>query len=170
MVSKHFNTKRAVRGRLFHQPRDTVFKARWFIYQICDENCWKTYVESTVDMYGRWANHKLDCNRGSTAIGFPGDTDRDYMDATGEEEQGAHHGGVGCVCTLCRKLKTLEDNWIIKLGCFYHPNGLNKRDEIKIKKSEKQILERGRKENLICLSVFFCLHPNHFLFGMKVWI
>ena len=155
VVSKHFNTKHAVRGHLVHQPRDKVFKDRWFIYQICDEHCGKTYVGSTVDMYGRWAKHKSDCNRGSTStglsthfsVGCPGDTDRDkshlsvtlldYMDVTEEEVQGAQHGGVGCVCTLCRKLKNLEDNWIMKLGCFYHPHGLNKRDEIKNKVRSK---------------------------------
>ena len=88
-------------------------RMRWFIYQICDEHCGKTYVEFTVDMYGRCAKHKSDCNRGLSThftVGCPGDTDRDkshlsvtlldYMDATGEEEQGAQHGGVGCVCTL----------------------------------------------------------------------
>ena len=130
VISKHFNTKHTVRGHLVHEPRDKVFKTRWFIYQICDEHCGKTYVESTVDMYGRWAKHKSDCNRGLSthfAVGCPGDTDRDkshlsvtlldYMDATGEEGQGAQHGGVGYVCTLCRKLKTLEDNWIINLVC-----------------------------------------------------
>ena len=128
---------------------------RWFIYQICDEHCGKIYVGSTVDMYGRWAKHKSDCNRGSTAtglsthfsVGCPGDADRekshltvtllDYMDVTEEEVLAVKHGGVGCICPLCRKLKNLEDNWIMKLGCFYHPHGLNKRDEIKSKVRSK---------------------------------
>ena len=106
-------------------------------------------------MYGRWAKHKSDCNRGSTAtglsahfaVGCPGDSGKDksnlsvtlldYMDVTEEEVQTAQHGGVGCVCSLCRKLKNLEDNWIMKLGCFYHPGGLNKRDEIKNKVRSK---------------------------------
>ena len=155
VVSKHFNTKHAVRGHLVHQPRDKRFKDRWFIYQISDDHCGKTYVGSTVDMYGRWAKHKSDCNRGSTAtglsahfaVGCPGDTGRDksnlsvtlldYMDVTEEEVQTAQHGGVGCICSLCKKLKNLEDNWIMKLGCFYHPAGLNKRDEIKNKVRSK---------------------------------
>ena len=77
----------------------------------------------------------------------PGDTDSDkshlsvtlldYIDVTEEEVHDAEHGGVGCVCKLCRKLKNLEDNWIMKLGCFYHPGGLNKRDEIKNKVRSK---------------------------------
>jgi hypothetical protein len=155
VVSSHFNTKHAVRGHLVHEPREKVFKSRWFIYQIQDESCAKTYVGSTVDMYGRWSKHKSDCNRGSTSTGLsthfsmgcPGDTGRekshlsvtllDCMDVTEEEVQAAQHGGVGCVCTLCRKLKNLEDQWIMKLGCFYHPGGLNKRDEIKNKVRSK---------------------------------
>jgi hypothetical protein len=55
------------------------------------------------------------------------------MDVTLEEVQGAGHGGVGCVCGLCGALKNKEDNWIMRLGTFYYPGGLNKRDEIKRK-------------------------------------
>ena len=85
VVSSHFNTKHAVRGHLVHEPREKVFKSRWFIYQIQDESCAKTYVGSTVDMYGRWSRHKSECNRRSTATGlsthFPmgchGDTGRE---------------------------------------------------------------------------------------------
>ena len=50
-----------------------------------------------------------------------------------EEVQEARHGGVGCVCKLCAALKNKEDTWIMKLGTFYYPGGLNKRDEIKRK-------------------------------------
>ena len=38
----------------------------------------------------------------------------DYIGVTEEEV----HGGVGCICSLCKKMKNLEDNWIMKLGCF----------------------------------------------------
>ena len=50
-----------------------------------------------------------------------------------EDVQGAGHGGVGCECGLCGKFKNLEDDWIMRLGSFYYPGGLNKRDEIKRK-------------------------------------
>jgi hypothetical protein len=80
-------------------------------------------------------------------VGCPGDTGRDksnlsvtlldYMDGTEEQVQTEQHGGVGCVCQLFKKLKELEDNWIMKLGCFYHPSGLNKRDEINCKVRSK---------------------------------
>ena len=85
-------------------------------------------------MYGRWGVHKSNC---------PGDTTRDkehlqvtlvdYLDVTKEQVQEADHGGVGCTCTLCGKLKEKEDTWIMRLGTFFHPGGLNKRDEIKRK-------------------------------------
>ena len=55
----------------------------------------------------------------------------DYIDVTEEGVQTAQHGGVGCICSLCKKLKNLEDNWILKLVCFDHPGGLNKRDKIR---------------------------------------
>ena len=57
----------------------------------------------------------------------------DSMDVTMEAVQGAGHGGVGCECELCGKFKNLEDDWIMRLGSFYYPGGLNKRDEIKRK-------------------------------------
>ena len=106
---------------------------------------------STTDMYGRWAVHKSTCNTGSTKTGLsahfthgcPGDTGKekenlkvillDFMDVTMEQVTAENHGGVGCVCTLCEKLKSLEDTWIMRLGTFFHPGGLNKRDEIKRK-------------------------------------
>jgi hypothetical protein len=72
-------------------------------------------------------------------MGCPGDTGRDKANVTEEQvqAQAAQHGGVGCVCDFCKKLKTMEDNWIMKLGSFYHPFGLNKRDEIKSKVRSK---------------------------------
>ena len=50
-----------------------------------------------------------------------------------EEVQAAGHGGVGCECQLCGKMKNFEDDWIMRLGTFYYPGGFNKRDEIKRK-------------------------------------
>ena len=47
--------------------------------------------------------------------------------------QGTGHGGVGCECGLCGALKIKEYDWIMRLGTFYYPGGLNKRDEIKRK-------------------------------------
>lgn len=151
VTSLHFNTKHSIRGRLVHLPRDQRFKDRWFIYLIEDTHCQKQYVGSTTDMYGRWGVHKSNCNTGCTNTGLsahfthgcPGDTNRekenlqvtfvDYLDVTREQVQEANHGGVGCICTLCGKLKELEDTWIMRLGTFFHPGGLNKRDEIKRK-------------------------------------
>ena len=151
VYSQHFKTKHAVRGHLVHMPRDQQFKDRWFIYLIEDKHCNKQYVGSTTDMYSRWSSHKSGCNSGSISTGLsahfvngcPGDTGRgknnlmvtlvDYLDVTKEEVNIARHGGVGCLCDLCKKLKKLEDSWIMRLGTFYFPGGLNKRDEIKKK-------------------------------------
>ena len=40
----------------------------------------------------------------------------DYIDVT--EEQTAKDVGIGYVCTLCKKLKTMEDNWIMTFSTF----------------------------------------------------
>ena len=61
----------------------------------------------------------------------------DHLDTTQEEIDAANHtGGVQCKCTICGKLKTLEDKFIVKTGSFY-THGLNSRDEIR-KKSRCQ--------------------------------
>jgi hypothetical protein len=151
VYSQHLRTRHQVKGHLVHQPRDKQLKDRWFVYLIEDVYCNKQYIGSTTDMYGRWGNHKSGCNTGSAktglsshfAIGCPGDTGRekdnlkvtlvDHMDVTKEEVAREVHGGVGCMCNLCQKLKEKEDSWIMKLGTFYYPTGLNKRDEIKRK-------------------------------------
>ena len=56
-------------------------------------------------------------------IGCPCDTGTkltvimlDYIDVT--KEQTAKDVGIGCVCTLCKKLKTMEDNWIMTFSTF----------------------------------------------------
>ena len=77
-------------------------------------------------------------------LGCPGDVNQnkshleltllDYMDVTGEElQQAGHKGGPGCICKLCAKLKRLEDGWIMKVGSYFYPSGLNSRDEIQQK-------------------------------------
>ena len=149
--SLHFRKRHAIRGHLVHQPRDKQFKDRWFVYLITDDHCDKQYVGSTTDMYARWSSHKSSCNNGSTNTGLSahfshgclGDTGQDkmnltvtlldYLDVDEGQVQEEGHGGVGCECKLCGKLKNIEDDWIMRLGTFYYPGGLNKRDEIKRK-------------------------------------
>ena len=57
----------------------------------------------------------------------------DYLDTTEEElDQCQHTPGPSCRCTVCMKLKLLEDRFILKSGSFYS-QGLNTRDEVKSK-------------------------------------
>ena len=42
-----------------------------------------------------------------------------------------HQAGPCCRCTLCEKLKKLEDKWICRLGTFHGTFGLNERDEVR---------------------------------------
>ena len=65
---EHFKAGR--KCYLCKQVEDEVEYIVSFIYQISDDHRSKTYVGSAVDMYGRWAKHKSDCNRGSTATGL----------------------------------------------------------------------------------------------------
>ena len=41
-----------------------------------------------------------------------------------------HGGGVACRCSECQRLKDIEDKWIMRMGTFNSPHGLNTRDEI----------------------------------------
>ena len=55
------------------------------------------------------------------------------MDVTKEEMVAADHKpGPGCICSLCQRLKGLEDYWILQVGSYFWPN-MNIRDEIKQK-------------------------------------
>ena len=63
----------------------------------------------------------------------------DYMDVTKEEVARGMHCGVGCMCSLCQKLKEKEYSWIMKLGTFYYPTGSNKRDKSK----QGQVIEEN---------------------------
>ena len=58
----------------------------------------------------------------------------DAIDVNEEMLNAAEHKpGPGCTCSLCNKLKNLEDNWILRVGTFFPPHGLNTRDELKEK-------------------------------------
>ena len=153
ITSKHFNTKIGVKGHLQHEPYDQKHKHRWFIYHIQDKHCDKAYIGSSVDIYSRWSSHKSDIihKRGHKsglarhhALGCPGETDQEkshleltLLDAMDVNEQmlnaAKHKPGPGCTCSLCNKLKNLEDNWILRVGTFFPPHGLNTRDELKEK-------------------------------------
>ena len=57
----------------------------------------------------------------------------DFFDTNAEKLRLANHEpGPKCRCTECGQLKSLEDEWVIKLGTFYD-HGLNTRDEVKTK-------------------------------------
>ena len=124
-------------------------KRRWYVYQIEDVPCMKSYIGSTTKPTDRWRNHKSSCNIGpadksglakhfQSKGGCPNDegtekstldfTLLDYMDVTDEElSEAGHKKG------LCSKLKDLEDRWILKMGTFYGEGALNSRDEIQSK-------------------------------------
>ena len=54
----------------------------------------------------------------------------DHLDTTEDELQLVGHiRGPQCLCSVCQKLKELEDNFILKSGTFYS-NGLNTRDQV----------------------------------------
>ena len=132
-------------------------KCWWYIYQIVDEPCHLIYVGSTISPTSRFSSHKSQANSMTSKSsglakhfkdgGCPNDPGRekenltftlvDHLDTTQEELDAANHtGGVQCKCTICGKLKTLEDKFIVKTGSFY-THGLNSRDEIR-KKSRCQ--------------------------------
>ena len=138
--STFYNQKFRIHGHLAHDIGDQN-KLRWFIYQIEDVLCKKSYVGSTTNPTARWRGHKSSCNIGppnksglakhfTSKGGCPNDpgpektnlefTLLDFMDVTQEELTDAgHKKGPQCRCSQCEKLKDLEDRWILKLGTFY---------------------------------------------------
>ena len=55
----------------------------------------------------------------------------DSMDTTEERlRQAGHVYGPQCSCAECKKLKRIEDKWILRLGTFHGESGLNRKNEI----------------------------------------
>ena len=151
--SMHFRVNHSISGHNIHLQATQKQKLRWFIYLEEDTECHLQYVGSTNSMTHRWANTKKMCNdRKSNGTGLenhfldgcPNDTGKDklnvnitlleHMDVTADEIRNQNHKeGPGCRCTLCEKLKELENKWICRMGTMHEPHGLNMRDEIKRK-------------------------------------
>ena len=149
VVSLHFGTKIKIHGHLRHDYTP-VGKIRWFVYQILDVPCQLVYTGSTICPTARFANHKSKCNSENSKSsglskhfigGCPNDQGRrkstlqftlvDYLDTTEEElKEKQHVPGPSCRCSVCMKLKLLEDKFILKSRSFYS-KGLNTRDEVK---------------------------------------
>ena len=150
--SVHFNgRKSAIHGHLVHLPASQRPKLRWFVYLLEDRLCMLQYVGSTTDVCSRWSSTKSACNKGdsnSTGMykhfmeGCPNDTGvekehlrltlLDYFDTTEERLRTAgHQPGPQCQCSECAKLLKTENKWILRLGTFFAPAGLNTRNEIK---------------------------------------
>ena len=56
----------------------------------------------------------------------------DFLDTTEEKLRLAEHQpGPQCKCEECKKLLRTENKWILRLGTFFRPTGLNSRDEVK---------------------------------------
>ena len=96
-----------------------MFKSRWFIYHIYDEQqiCMDVGPNTSQIVTGKQV--------AAVWLTILHVTLLDYMDVTEEEVRKENHGGVGCMCCLCQRLKILDAEWIMKLGTFYHPGGLN---------------------------------------------
>ena len=61
--SKFYKQKFRIHGHLAHDI-GVENKKRWFIYQIEDVPCQKSYIGSTTNPTARWRNHKSSCNIG----------------------------------------------------------------------------------------------------------
>ena len=152
VYSYHFGTKIKVHGRLSHDVSPPGF-IRWYIYVIEDMPCQLLYCGSTQNPVARFSSHKSSCNNGQSKAsglakhfmngGCPYDPGRgketlnftlvDHMDTTAEKLSAVGHtGGAYCDCSECRKLKILEDKFMLRLGSLYS-YGLNTREEIQRK-------------------------------------
>ena len=55
----------------------------------------------------------------------------EHMDTTNEKLLHSNpKPGPGCRCDECRKLKSMEDKWICRMGSYHGVHGLNDRNEI----------------------------------------
>ena len=149
--SLHNGRKFAIHGHLVHLPAGQKRKLRWFVYLLEDLECNLQYIGSTTDVCSRWSSTKSACNKKNSVStgmykhfmeGCPNDrglgkehirlTLVDFLDTTEELLRSAdHQPGPQCKCGECMKLLRTENKWIMRLGTFNGPSGLNTRDEIK---------------------------------------
>ena len=139
-------------------PATQKLKDKWFVYL---EECLHPegtyqYVGSTDSMTHRWANTKskinklTDNNLLKVGTGLENHykagcsayngadlknirvTLLEHMRVSEEDlVRSGHQAGPGCRCSLCNRLKQLEDKWICRLGTFHGQFGLNERDEVR---------------------------------------
>ena len=142
------NRKFTIQHHLSHDISDI-----WLIYLITDTVCGKQYIGSSTDMRKRFANHKSSCNaRSSTVTGLaahfsnpPGCPGYNYpkqphIKVTLVDGFQASHSDLtkkghdfrvkNCHCIFCNKLNRLENEWIMKMGLFQGPLGLNSREDL----------------------------------------
>ena len=151
VLSFHFGIYSKIHGHLAHDKVPDGM-LRWFIYSIEDMPCHLRTVGSTTNPTSRWRTHKSTCNSENSnstglskhfKLGCLNDIGKekttldftliDYYDTTIQKLASVNHEpGPKCRCSECEKLKSLEDEWIIKLGTFYN-HGLNTIDEVKSK-------------------------------------
>ena len=157
-MSTHFGVSHMIAGNNIHLPATQAKKLNWFIYL---EECTHPegtfqYVGSTDSITHRRANTKskiISLADGSSAKAGAG-LERHFKEGCSQYSGPAlntvrvtllesmivseddlktsiHQAGPGCRCTLCEKLKKLEDKWICRLGTFHGTFGLNERDEVR---------------------------------------
>ena len=146
---KHFG----IHGRNVHCKATEKSPLQWFVYCVECLPCQAQYVGSTTNVASRWKNHKYTANTRKASCsgiskhfseGCPNDqydqkkmqlriTLIDSIHTTPEKlTEAGHIAGPQCRCTECSRLKSVEDDWICKLGTFYGKH-LNSRNEIKSK-------------------------------------
>ena len=149
MELKHFG----IHGRNVHLKATEKQPLQWFVYCLECLPCKVQYCGSTTSIPARWKNHKSTANlkkASSSGIsrhfaeGCPHDQDDvkkkqlritlidSILTSTQALTAAGHEPGPQCRCSECMRLKTVEDDWICKLGTF---NGkhLNSRNEVKSK-------------------------------------
>ena len=115
------------------------------------------YIGSTTNIPARWKNHKSTANTKKASCsgiskhfseGCPNDQNDPkklqlkitllYSIITTPEAltEASHLPGPQCRCSECARLKSVEDDWICKMGTFFGKH-LNTRNEIKSKANMK---------------------------------
>ena len=135
-----------------YHPKNHKVKLLWFVYllECVQPDGSFQYVGSTNHITERWANTKSKCNSRNTEgsrmekhfkNGCPPNSTNslekvkiyllEHFDTTSKKLSNCHHKpGPSCRCQQCEMLKTIEDNWIFRLGTMIGKFGLNSRNKV----------------------------------------
>ena len=107
---KHFG----IHGWNVHQKATEKQTTQWFVYCVAEcLPCQAQYVGSSTNIPAWWKQHKSTANTKKASCSGISKHFSEKLTAAG------HIPGPQCRCSECARLKSVEDDWILKLGTFF---------------------------------------------------